>query len=1418
MFERRLLKLSQLLGFVGVLVGRAAASNTPTLPQPAWTTFLSRTIPGDESVQNEVTSAAGDTYVFTLPSGTYPFRVLRYDSSGTKVGDFSLADPNSHYFYGFAVDGSGNIYAATTMYTYGHYSNTVFKFNSSGSLLWTNSATAGGNSSVQQRPFALVLDASQNVVVVGQSIDYNSYPYRYTGTLASFSPSGSLLWSRTLNYGGNFSYLYRVTVDASGTLFAGGYTWTTTGYSPTTYPWVTSLDPSQNTLFSVTITAIAGYNPSCLAYSAVDNAAYVAFAHSTRQIFKLDGTTGAVLGSTGFVSTSGSFNQPIALRLDGSGNLAFAFSYYWNADGRYDPTLVRFSPSFAILGGWPQRFLTDFYQSSYYGGFDGSANLTFASSYSASTDGHQVLVAGQLTSIGAQTWETQLDDLAKLGNINTSRITSDAAGRSFDTASNAAPFLAAIAPGGATAWISALSSTVYSGMNPCGVAMSGSAVVRASSAVLPDGYAGVVLQTYDASGALLATTAYDQSSETNVYPGAVAVDGSGNTYVAAYRYDFSVTGQYQPHMVKLDPTGVELWRGVVTTTDSFSARPIAVTVDDAGNSTMIINDQSTSTPWLYSFDASGALRWSVSLLGDQPNVYLSDLKAVSSSVFVVGYESGNINGAGILFALDGGTGLVRWSRTSSADNPTLIGTYYFGLGVDDFGQLRAVGYGYQNAVGWGTLDEGWGTDGSYLFTDFYGSPSTIGYPYAAAGGSAVWAAADYDSTHISVTKLVANPLRASVALSASPVAVHAPLAVVLTVTNTHGVAVNGVTPSIDLNQGGGLLTLVAGPTPAGPLVIAGHATQSFTWTYSVTGAGTLEFTGTAQGTSADDGRAIGMDAAALTLSDYKAHLAVAGASSATTIFVGRIMTVTLTVTNDGDATATALVPSLSVGPGAGLVTPVGAPSPAGVASLATSSSATFTWTFTATADGPVTFAMTVTGNAGIFAAISSSVATSSATLLRRAAFVSAMSAPKVVSVGQPTRITLTVTNTGQVAASGVSATLGFSAGAGTLTLVDGSNGTQSLAGGSATTFVWDFTAAAAGPVSFSQTVTGTDTGVGDDLTFLASSTLLVQTPAHLVGALASAQSAFRVNQADVVVLTVTNTGQAAAVLGTPTGEAGPSAPALVTRLVGPVPAGPVTIPGGAAQSFTWVYQGAGNGSLGFSATVTAQDANSGSGVAISATTPVVSVIGSPRLAVALALEPPTVKAGQTFVARLTVTNVGTASANAVGGALMAADATKAAVTAGPSPAGGGVLAAGASVTFAWQVVGKAPGAVTLTGSATGFDPIDASAVGADGQANETILAAFDKPSVTYPNPVNGDAFSLALQLNGDASSVEVDVYNPAFKRVYQRIWTGVSTADAPLLIDGVLQWAPGMYLVRAKATLVSGVTQTFPTVKVMVKR
>jgi hypothetical protein len=66
--------------------------------------------------------------------------------------------------------------------------------------------------------------------------------------------------------------------------------------------------------------------------------------------------------------------------------------------------------------------------------------------------------------------------------------------------------------------------------------------------------------------------------------------------------------------------------------------------------------------------------------------------------------------------------------------------------------------------------------------------------------------------------------------------------------------------------------------------------------------------------------------------------------------------------------------------------------------------------------------------------------------------------------------------------------------------------------------------------------------------------------------------------------------------------------------------------------------------------------------------------------------------------------------------------------------------------------------------------------------------------------------------------VVLEAYNTAYKRFFRGVWRHVPRGDGLVNLEGMREWAPGQYLLRASAVTAGGAKRKFPVVKVVVKR
>jgi len=485
--------------------------------------------------------------------------------------------------------------------------------------------------------------------------------------------------------------------------------------------------------------------------------------------------------------------------------------------------------------------------------------------------------------------------------------------------------------------------------------------------------------------------------------------------------------------------------------------------------------------------------------------------------------------------------------------------------------------------------------------------------------------------------------------------------------------------------------------------------------------------------------------------------------------VGQTFLVTLTVDNAGCSTASA--PSLwgPVATGTGAAAVSAGPYPAVPGSIPAGGSLTFTWTMTGTLAGDVTCAASVDATDGFTGLpVGAGPASSgSVHLARPAALVSRLTAsPPVTCVTEPVTLSLTVTNTGETAALGVTpGPLGVT---GPGSVVSGPTPAPPviLSGGAAVTFVWSAQGTSTGGITWSATVAGTDArtgGVVQPAAAVASSSVLA--PGALVAAL-SAPAAASVGQWVTIALTVTHAGGTAVTGVSPVSLAWPAG--LGAIVAGPSP-GATTLASGSSRTFTWTFSVSGAGDVTFT--------SSGAGTTCTGRTSspqaaaTLTAVAPAALAAAVSLSSSVVIAGQWVTVTVTLTNTGGNGTQTVTPSLVAAGAAGT-MTGGPVPASVPSLAPAAAASFVWTFSTSGAGTVTFTGGGTSADLLSGRTVAAPAAlASVTVLAparlVVTSFALSPASLATGDGYSLTLTVRNDggvaasATSLTALVGSPA---------------------------------------------------------
>ncbi len=397
-----------------------------------------------------------------------------------------------------------------------------------------------------------------------------------------------------------------------------------------------------------------------------------------------------------------------------------------------------------------------------------------------------------------------------------------------------------------------------------------------------------LIRKYDSTGNLLWSRTYTSPAPEYAIDLAfgVAVDPSDNVVVVG-REDQSDLGQSVDWLIrKYDSVGNLLWSKTYNkATVNGADVAYGVAVDGTGNVLVVGFESGGGGAWLIrKYDSNGNLLWSHNGPAVVDGVAYAVAAGSSGNAVVVGHQ----NNDWLVRKYDN-LGNLLWSRTynSPANNADIA----YGVAIDSSEGVWVVGAENQSSsLGGNWLIRKYDSAGNLLWSQTYNSPANNrdvarGAAVDASGSAVVvgWERRDdlLQAENWLIRKYLQPAcLTTAIAVNPPPVTVGQWFTVALTVSNTGVASATGVLPFLEINSGGSLVAYQGGPSPAGPVTIARGGSQSFTWTYSVSGAGMVSFIGTASGTDAGSGMAVSAAAtASMTLQAAPAPPGQIGVSS-----------------------------------------------------------------------------------------------------------------------------------------------------------------------------------------------------------------------------------------------------------------------------------------------------------------------------------------------------------------------------------------------------------------------------------------------------------------------------------------------------------------------------------------------------------
>lgn len=314
--------------------------------------------------------------------------------------------------------------------------------------------------------------------------------------------------------------------------------------------------------------------------------------------------------------------------------------------------------------------------------------------------------------------------------------------------------------------------------------------------------------------------------------------------------------------------------------------------------------------------------------------------------------------------------------------------------------------------------------------------------------------------------------------------------VVVTVENIGGTAINGVSvdsPLTVLKTGGANATTTSMPAPQN-LAPGASATYTFSYTESGTAAGTLVFRAGATGVSAATGATVSANPTDSTLAvvSAPATLLVETITLPGRISRGQGFNAVVSVKNTGgnDASGVAVTPTVQV---TGTANAATASNPAAVA-LAAGARASFTFAYTenGTGSGSLRIAAVASGSDAVTGNAVSSPSVSSAAMpveVPATLEISTFVLPATLTRGDAIALSMTVSNTGEAAATGVLPLPNrptVIATGGVAVTTSSTPTAVTIPGMSSQTFTWTYTetGTAAGTLAFTGAARGEDANSG----------------------------------------------------------------------------------------------------------------------------------------------------------------------------------------------------------------------------------------------------------------------------------------------------------------------------------------------------
>ena len=644
---------------------------------------------------------SGNVYVTgrSSNSSNEDFLTVAYDSAGTEVWAKAKngSANNVDVALALAADGSGNVYVTGYSYNGTNYDCLTVAYDSAGTELWARLKNGAANR--DDMAYALAVDGSGNVYVVGQS--YNGANYDYL--TVAYDSAGAELWARVKNGAANNSdSALALAVDGSGNVYLTGQS-----YTGTHYDWLTvAYDSAGTELWAKVKNGAANSND--LAYAlAVDGSGTVYVTGKSSNGANYDYLTvaydssGTELWAKVMNGAASNTDEAFALAVDGSGNVYVA-GFSSNGSNN-DYLTVAYDSSGIELWAKVRNGAANNLDQAYALAVDGSGSgNVYVTGYSSNGSNNDYLTVAY-DSAGTELWTAKeppqvgYDDRPGSGDpsLGKSSLAVDGSGNVYVTgnSSNGANFdymTVAYDSAGTQLWAKVKNGTANNQDQAYALAVDGGGNVYVTGHSYNGTNYDYLTVAYDSTGTELWAKLKNGAPNNSDYAYALAVDGSGNVYVTGQSYNGA---NYDYMTVAYDSAGTELWAKVKNGAANSSDSALALALDGSGN-VYVTGQSHNGTNYDYltvAYDSAGTELWAKAKNGAPSNQDFAYALALdgSGNVYVTGQSANGANTDYLTVAYDSaGTELWAKMKNGVANNSDSA----FALAVAGSGNVYVTGF------------------------------------------------------------------------------------------------------------------------------------------------------------------------------------------------------------------------------------------------------------------------------------------------------------------------------------------------------------------------------------------------------------------------------------------------------------------------------------------------------------------------------------------------------------------------------------------------------------------------------------------------------------------------------------------------------------------------------------------------------